>query len=168
MTNGEKSNLLNELLEYEEKNDIGNLTRAERREFQQWISKALDQEPKISLDTYKQVTRERDIAIEQLHELGYEFGEKIEPTTKNDLAVDLIDRAELLKAMDTWDKFGYSARYGLERLDKDDKDFVPYVKYDHMVNCVKGMPQCSHDFVVSQTREIKVKSGVNEESEDKK
>lgn len=77
MTNGEKSNLLNELLEYEEKNDIGNLTRAERREFQQWISKALDQEPKISLDTYKQVTRERDIAIEQLHELGYEFGEKI-------------------------------------------------------------------------------------------
>lgn len=127
-----------------------------------------EQEPKISLEVYKQVTKERDIAIEQLHELGYEFGEKIEPTTKNDLAVDLIDRAELLKAMDTWDKFGYSARYGLERLDKDDKDFVPYVKYDHMVNCVKGMPQCSHDFVVSQTREIKVKSGVNEESEDKK
>jgi len=45
MTREEKSNLLNELLKYEEKNDIGNLTRAERREFQQWISKALDQEP---------------------------------------------------------------------------------------------------------------------------
>lgn len=28
-------------------------------------------------------------------------------------------------------------------------------------------PQCSHDFVVNQTREVKVKSGVNEESEDK-
>ena len=42
--------------------------------------------------------------------------------------------------MDTWDKFGYTARYGLERLDKDDKDFVPYVKYDDMVNCVKNMP----------------------------
>ena len=62
------------------------------------------------------------------------------PTTKNDLGVDCIDRAELLKAMDTWDKFGYSARYGLERLDKDDKGYVPYVHYDDMVICVKGMP----------------------------
>ena len=44
MTREEKSNLLNELLKYEENNDIGNLTRAERREFQQWISKALEQE----------------------------------------------------------------------------------------------------------------------------
>ena len=62
-----------------------------------------------------------------------------EPTPKNNLGVDCIDRAELLKAIDTWDKFGYSTRYGLERLDKDDKGFVPYVKYDDMVNCVKGM-----------------------------
>lgn len=62
-----------------------------------------------------------------------------EPTTKNDLGVDPIDRVELLKAMDTWDKFGYSTRYGLERLDKDDKNFVPYVKYDDMLKCVKGM-----------------------------
>lgn len=54
-------------------------------------------------------------------------------------AVDPIDRDELLKAMDTWDKFGYTTQYGLERLDKDDKNFVPYVKYDNMVNCVKGM-----------------------------
>jgi acetylornithine deacetylase/succinyl-diaminopimelate desuccinylase-like protein len=44
MTREEKTNLLNELLEYEEKNDIGNLTRADRREFQQWISEALEQE----------------------------------------------------------------------------------------------------------------------------
>lgn len=33
MTEEEKINLLNELLNYEENNDIGNLTRAERREF---------------------------------------------------------------------------------------------------------------------------------------
>lgn len=32
----------------------------------------------ISIETYKQVAHERDIAIEQLHELGYEFGEKID------------------------------------------------------------------------------------------
>lgn len=44
MTREEKSNLLNELLKYEENNDIGNLTRAERREFQQWINKSLEQE----------------------------------------------------------------------------------------------------------------------------
>lgn len=62
-----------------------------------------------------------------------------EPTTKNDLVTDCIDRVELLKAMNTWDKFGYSSQYGLERLDKDDKGFVAYVKYDDMVNCVKGM-----------------------------
>lgn len=78
-----------------------------------------------------------------------------EPTAKNDLSSGLeknskklekdfdesncIDREEILKAMDTWDKFGYSARYGLERLDKDDKGFVPYVKYEDMVNCVKNM-----------------------------
>lgn len=46
MTREEKINLLNKLLEIEEKNDIGNLTRAERGEFQQWISKALEQEPR--------------------------------------------------------------------------------------------------------------------------
>lgn len=54
-----------------------------------------EQEPKISLEAYKQVAKERDIAIEQLHELGYEFGEKIEPT-KNDLGVDCISRIETI------------------------------------------------------------------------
>ena len=41
---------------------------------------ALEQEPyedKVSLAVFKQVMRERDIAIEQLKEMGYEFGEKI-------------------------------------------------------------------------------------------
>ena len=37
MTREEKVNLLNELLEIEEKNDIGNLTTTDRREFQQWV-----------------------------------------------------------------------------------------------------------------------------------
>lgn len=37
MTREEKVNLLNELLEIEEKNDIGNLTSTDRREFQQWV-----------------------------------------------------------------------------------------------------------------------------------
>lgn len=41
----------------------------------------------ISLEAYKQVAKERDIAIDQLHELGYEFGEKIEATAKKPLDV---------------------------------------------------------------------------------
>jgi hypothetical protein len=32
----------------------------------------------VSIGVYEQVAWERDVAIEQLHELGYEFGEKIE------------------------------------------------------------------------------------------
>lgn len=35
----------------------------------------------VSLEAFKQVMRERDIAIEQLKELGYGFGQKIEPQT---------------------------------------------------------------------------------------
>ena len=42
----------------------------------------------VSLDVYNQVAKERDIAIQQLHELGYDFGQKIEPTPKNDLVID--------------------------------------------------------------------------------
>lgn len=61
-----------------------------------------EQEPKISLEVYKQVTKERDIAIEQLHELGYEFGEKIEPTTNNDLGVDCISRKAVVDAFGKW------------------------------------------------------------------
>lgn len=64
------------------------------------------------------------------------------PTTKNNLAIDLIDRAELLKAMDTCDKFGNDPDEGLIPLRTPalrDR-YVPYVHYYDMVNCVKGMP----------------------------
>lgn len=46
MTRIEKMKLFNELLELEEKNDIGNLTSSDRAEFQMWIKEALEQEPK--------------------------------------------------------------------------------------------------------------------------
>lgn len=65
-----------------------------------------------------------------------------EPTTNNDLAVDCICRAKLLKAMDTWDKFGNDPNEGLIPLRTPalQDRYVLYVKYDDMVNCVKGMP----------------------------
>lgn len=64
-----------------------------------------------------------------------------EPTTKNDLGVDCIDRTELLKAMNTWDKFGNDPNIGLIRLITPalQDRYVLYVKYDDMVKCVKGM-----------------------------
>ena len=37
MTRQEKIDLLEELLKIEEDNDIGNLTRTERAEFQEWV-----------------------------------------------------------------------------------------------------------------------------------
>ena len=68
MTREEKINLLNELLEYEEKNDIGHLTRAERREFQQWISEALEQET-VSKEVYDHeyfLRKEFELKIDKL------------------------------------------------------------------------------------------------------
>lgn len=49
----------------------------------------------------------------------------------------LIDANELIKSMDSWDKFGYSAQYGLEWLCKDDKE---YVHYEDMVTAVTNAP----------------------------
>lgn len=50
-----------------------------------------------------------------------------------------IDRKELLKAMDSWDKYGYYPSGALVREPEND-DYVPYVHYDDMVKCVKSMP----------------------------
>ena len=51
---------------------------------------------------------------------------------------DYISKTETLKAMDSLDKFVYTAQYGLERLDKDDTGFVAYVKYEDVLKCIKG------------------------------
>ena len=53
---------------------------------------------------------------------------------------DLISRSELLKAMDTWDKFGYDEHNRLIRIDSTNEEYVPYVHYEDMVNCVMNMP----------------------------
>ncbi len=52
---------------------------------------------------------------------------------------DLISRSELLKAMDTWDKFGYDEHNRLIRIDRTNEEYVPYVRYEDMVNCVMDM-----------------------------
>jgi hypothetical protein len=53
----------------------------------------------------------------------------------------LIDADELLKAIDTWDKFGYTAERNLIRLNQDNQDmYVAYIHFDDSVNCIKNMP----------------------------
>lgn len=51
---------------------------------------------------------------------------------------EYINKNELLKAMNTYDKFACTSAGCLERLTNSD-DFVPYVKYDDMVKCVNNM-----------------------------
>ncbi len=51
---------------------------------------------------------------------------------------DCINRTELLKAIDTWDKFGFEHTGCFVREPKD--DFVTYVHYDDVIKCIKGMP----------------------------
>ena len=53
---------------------------------------------------------------------------------------DLISRSELLKAMDTWDKFGYDEHNRLIKIDRTNEEYVPYVHYEDMVKCVNDMP----------------------------
>ena len=50
-----------------------------------------------------------------------------------------IDAEQTLKAMDTWDKFGYSHTGAFVRNPKTD-DYVPYVHYEDMVKCVSNIP----------------------------
>ena len=52
---------------------------------------------------------------------------------------DLISRSELLKAMDTWDKFGYDEHNRLIKIDRTNEEYVPYVHYEDMVKCVNDM-----------------------------
>ena len=72
---------------------------------------------------------------------------------------DLISRSELLKAMDTWDKFGYDEHNRLIRIDSTNEEYVPYVHYEDMVNCVMNMPTAYDiDKVVAKLEELDVKS----------
>ena len=53
---------------------------------------------------------------------------------------DLISREALKKAVDTWDKFGYTAQGKLIRLTEHEDFYVPYVKYQDIVNCIDNAP----------------------------
>ena len=70
---------------------------------------------------------------------------------------DLISRSELLKAMNTWDKFGYDCHRGLIRIDStNNEEYVPYVRYEDMVRCVNDM-QTAYDKVVEELEKLKMR-----------
>ena len=73
---------------------------------------------------------------------------------------DLISRDELLKAMNTWDKFGCDCHRGLVRIDStNNEEYVPFVYYEDMVKCVNDMPTAySVDKVVDKL-EIELEKG---------
>lgn len=50
---------------------------------------------------------------------------------------DAISREELLKAIDTWDKFGCNAD---TKLVPYQDHYIPYIHYDDVVECIKDMP----------------------------
>ena len=50
---------------------------------------------------------------------------------------DAISRQELLKAISTWDKFGCDAD---TKLVPYNNNYVAYIHYDDVINCIKGMP----------------------------
>lgn len=75
MTREEKINLLNKLLEIEEKLDIGNLTRAEKGEFRQWVETLeQEQEPMVEIDLYS-VIKQKYIEREVLDKIRAEIAD---------------------------------------------------------------------------------------------
>ena len=53
---------------------------------------------------------------------------------------DAISRSELLKAIDTYDKFGYWGRELIPLVSEDGIKLVPYIHYDDAIKCIKSMP----------------------------
>jgi hypothetical protein len=92
--------LLNKLLKIEENNDIGNLTRAERGEFQQWINDAIEQEPILD--------RVREEIVDTLYVDSLIFGELIDFRNGKISADDVIEefnrvtRLEVLRIIDRY------------------------------------------------------------------
>ena len=54
---------------------------------------------------------------------------------------DLISREALKEALNTWDKFGYTAKSELIRLTSDnEKLYRPYIHYEDVINCIDNAP----------------------------
>ena len=90
-----------------------------------WIDEMfqiLHTRPTVHEETLKQVMWERDIAIKQLKDLGYGFGEKIEQKTSGEMIKSLFPDATMF-----WDKW-YGYMYS--KADRSDKNYMMTVSYE--------------------------------------
>lgn len=73
------------------------------------------------------------------YEEGVKFADAVNklPSVRPQPCDDAISREELLKAIDTWDKFGCNAD---TKLVPYQDHYIPYIHYDDVVKCIKGMP----------------------------
>ena len=71
---------------------------------------------------------------------------------------DTISRSELLKAIDTYDKFGYIAGGLIPLVSENRIKFVPYIHYDDVVKCIKSMPSITPQKVGKMELEEKNKT----------
>ena len=61
----------------------------------------------------------------------------------------LIDANALKEALNTWDKFGYTAKSELIRLTPDnEKLYRPYVSFEDVINCIDSAPTVETDIEV--------------------
>lgn len=65
---------------------------------------------------------------------------------------DAISREELLKAIDTWDKFGYTETGCFVREPKG--DYVPYIHYDDVIKSIKGMPPVTPQYTDAEIQKM--------------
>ena len=68
---------------------------------------------------------------------GHDMTFKIAVCGEQEPCEDAISREELLKAIETWDKFGCDADTKLVPY-KD--HYIPYIHYDDVIKAIKGMP----------------------------
>ena len=71
---------------------------------------------------------------------------------KQEPCTDAISREELLRAIDTWDKFGYTETGCFVREPKG--DYVPYIHYDDVINCIKSMPPVTPQYTDAEIQRM--------------
>ena len=92
-----------------------------------------NQEPKDkTFDVLRFVADNAGLSTLEAIEKAYNMG-----LCKQEPCEDAISRDELLKAIDTWDKFGCDAN---TKLVPYQDHYIPYIHYDDVIKCIKGMP----------------------------
>lgn len=128
-----------DLIEYFGDENVAKCVLEDREEFKKWLerikwhvqkadelARKLEQPSDcVSVEVYKQVSWERDIAIEQLRELGYSFGEKIRPNE------DCVSRAEVLEMIEAIQDAGGFIGYNTYSEAFDQVDNMPPVTPTH-------------------------------------